>query len=132
MTVALLRRGGVARRDRDDAAAAAGRELHRARGAGVQRVVAAHADALAGLEAAAALADDDLAAGDGLAGEHLHAEALRVRVAAVAGRAEALLVCHYSVSSLVALPPPLPLPPGPTMSVTSMRVRFWRWPVRLR
>src|SRR4051794_1202210 len=94
MTSVLLRRGGVAGRDRDDAAAAAGRELHRARGAGEQRVVAAHADALAGLEAAAALADDDLAAGHGLAGEDLHAEALGVRVAAVAGGAEALLVCH--------------------------------------
>ena len=60
------------------------RELHLAGGAGVQRVVLAHADAVAGLEAAAALADDDLAAGHGLAGEHLHAEALGVRVAAVA------------------------------------------------
>src|SRR3954447_24718295 len=94
MTSVLLRRGGVAGRDRDDPAAAAGGELHRPRGAGVQRVVAAHADALAGPEAAAALADDDLAAGDGLAGEHLHAEALGVRVTAVAGGAEALLVCH--------------------------------------
>jgi hypothetical protein len=71
-------------------------ELHRARRAGVQRVVAAHTDALAGLEATAALAHDDLAAGDGLAGEHLHAEALGVRVAAVAGGAEALLMCHES------------------------------------
>src|SRR3954453_14638332 len=57
----------------------------------------------------------------------LHAGALGVRVAAVAGGAEALLLCHYSPASLLVLPPP-----GPTMSVTSMRVRFWRWPVRLR
>src|SRR5919202_1595864 len=79
---------------RHDAAAAAGRELHGAGRARVERVVAAHAHALAGLEAAAALAHDDLTAGHGLAGEHLHAEALGVRVAAVAGGAEALLVCH--------------------------------------
>src|SRR3954451_10291165 len=124
-----LRRGGAvaARRDRDDAPAAALGELHGAGGTRVQRVVAAHADALAGLEAAAALADDDLAAGHGLTSEHLHPEALGVRVASVAGGAEALLVRHYSPSSLLVLPPP-----GPTMSVTSMRVRFWRWPVRLR
>src|SRR4051794_41925298 len=93
MTRALLGRGAVGRH-RHDAAAAAGRELHGARRAGVQRVVAAHADALAGLEAAAALTDDDLAPGDGLAGEHLHAEAFGVRVAAVAGGAEALLCGH--------------------------------------
>src|SRR4051794_31946384 len=129
MTSVLLRRGGVAGRDRDDAVAAAGRELHRARGAGVQRVVAAHADALAGLEAAAALADDDLAAGDGLAGEHLHAEALRVRVAAVAGRAEALLVCHYSESSFAAA---AFLARGPSIFVTRMRVSSCRWPARRR
>src|SRR3954471_15628163 len=89
----LLRRGAVGRHGHDPAAAA-DRELDGARRAGVQRVVAAHADAVAGLEAAAALADDDLAAGDGLAREHLDAEALGVRVTAVAGRAEALLVCH--------------------------------------
>src|SRR5215210_1088895 len=91
----LLGGGAVAvRDDGDHAAAAAGRELHHPGGAGVQRVVAAHAHALAGAEAAAALAHDDLAAGDDLAGEDLHAEALGVRVAAVAGGAEALLVCH--------------------------------------
>ena len=44
------------------------------------------------------------------------------------------LCAIYSVASSVVsvfCAPPL-LPPGPTMSVTSMRVRFWRWPVRLR
>ena len=80
--------------DGDDAAAAAFAEVDRARGAGVDRVVLADADAVARLEAGAALAHDDLAAGDGLAGEDLHAEALGVRVAAVAGGAEAFLMCH--------------------------------------
>ena len=47
-----------------------------------------------GLKRGAALAHDDLAAGDDLAGEDLHAEALGVGVAAVAAGAEALLVCH--------------------------------------
>ena len=93
------------------------------------RVVAADADAVAGLEARAALADDDLAAGDDLAGEHLHAEALGVRVAAVAGGAEALLVCHYSSSSLGSsafLAGGLRV--SCLISVTSMRVSSWRWP----
>ena len=52
------------------------------------------ADALAGTQARAALAHDDLAAADRLPGERLDAEALRVGVAPVARRAEALLVCH--------------------------------------
>jgi 4'-phosphopantetheinyl transferase len=69
-------------------------ELHDAGGAGVDRVVAADAGAVARLEARAALADDDLAAGHGLPGEHLDAEALGVGVAAVAAGAEALLVRH--------------------------------------
>src|SRR3954464_455511 len=89
--------GGVRRDDGDDAAAAAFAEVDRARGAGVDRVVLADPDAVARLEAGPALTHDDLAAGDGLAGEDLHAEALRVRVAAVAAGAKALLVCHESL-----------------------------------
>src|SRR3954453_19814831 len=88
----------VLREDGDHAAAAALTEVHDARGAGVDRVVLADADAVAGLEAGAALAHDDLAAGDGLAGEDLHAEALRVGVAAVTAGAEAFLVCHESIT----------------------------------
>ena len=88
------RRELLGRQDADDAAAATFREVHGPRRAGVDRVVAADADAVAGLELGAALANDDLAAGHGLAGEHLHAEALGVGVAAVAGGAEALLMCH--------------------------------------
>src|SRR4051794_26427471 len=45
------RRVVAGRLHRDDAAAAAGLELDDARGARVQRVVLAHADAVAGLEA---------------------------------------------------------------------------------
>src|SRR5690606_25729565 len=41
-----------------------------------------------------ALANDDLAGVDGLTAEALHAQVLGVRVAAVAGGASALLVCH--------------------------------------
>ncbi len=54
------------RQHADDAPAPAGRELHGAGGARVERVVLADADAFAGLEAGAALAHDDLAAGHGL------------------------------------------------------------------
>src|ERR1019366_3393338 len=79
---------------RDHAPAAAAAELHGARSLGVDRVVAADADALAGLEAGAALADDDLAAGHGLPGEDLDAEALGVGVTAVTAGAEALLMRH--------------------------------------
>jgi hypothetical protein len=50
---------------------------------GEEGVVLAAADIGAGLELGAALADDDGAAEDGLAGEALDAEALRVGVAAV-------------------------------------------------
>src|SRR3954466_16269740 len=81
-------------RDRDDAAAAAGLELDRAGALGEDRVVLAEAGAVARLEDGAALADDDLAARDDLAGEDLHAEALRVGVAAIAARPETLLMSH--------------------------------------
>src|SRR5437660_604274 len=45
-------------------------------------------------KARAALADDDLAAAHGLAGEHLHAQALGLRVAPVAAGAQSLLMRH--------------------------------------
>src|SRR4051795_9388716 len=82
------------RHDRDHASAPARLELHGAGARGEDRVVLADAHALAGLEASAALAHDDLAAVHDLAGEHLHAEALGVRVAAVAAGAESLLMSH--------------------------------------
>src|SRR5688572_26561133 len=88
--MALLR----LRLDRDHAAAAARGELDHAGTDGEDRVVAAQAHALAGLEAGAALAHDDLAAAHGLTREDLHAEALGVGVAAVAARPEALLMSH--------------------------------------
>src|SRR4051794_14158231 len=84
----------LGRRDRDGAAAAAGLELDRAGALGEDRVVLAEAGAVARLEDGAALADDDLAARDDLAGEDLHAEALRVGVAAIAARPETLLMSH--------------------------------------
>src|SRR5690242_17500936 len=133
--------------DRDDSPAAALGELHRAGRAREERVVLADADTVAGLEAGAPLAHDDLAAGDDLAGEDLHAEAVGVGVAAVAGGAEALLVCHYSSASWLAgaaaasclgaagsLSASAFLAGGLResclISVTSIRVSSWRWPVR--
>src|SRR3954465_15160594 len=92
-------RGLFDRQDGDHATAAAGLEVDRAGTRGEDRVVLADADALAGLEASAALAHDDLAAGYDLAGEDLHAEALGVRVAPVAAGAESLLVSHRFASS---------------------------------
>ena len=64
------------RQDRHDPAAAAGLEVDRARRLGEQGVVLPFTHAVAGLEAGPALAHDDLAAADGLAGEDLHAQAL--------------------------------------------------------
>src|SRR2546429_8583126 len=78
----------------DDAAAAAALELDGAGACGVDRVVLADSHAVARVEPGAALADDDLAAGHGLSGEDLHAEALGVRVAPVAACTETLLFSH--------------------------------------
>jgi large conductance mechanosensitive channel len=80
--------------DRHHAPAAPAGEVHGTRRAREQRVVLADADAVAGLEARAALAHDDLAAGHGLPGEHLDAQALGVGVAAVARRAQTFLMRH--------------------------------------
>ena len=71
-------------------------ELH---GTGDERemgVVAATADADAGVEVRATLADDDLASVDNLAAETLDAKVLGVRVAPVARRRCTLFVCHVS------------------------------------
>src|SRR6476660_6782563 len=74
----------LCRLDRDDAAVAASIvEPHHARDFGEKRVVLAAADVRAGKELRAALPDEDRAARDELAAEALHAEPLRVRVAAV-------------------------------------------------
>src|SRR3954447_26865215 len=80
--------------DADRAALAGGAEVDSAGSGGEDSVVAAEAGALAGPEAGAALADDDLAAGHLLAGEDLDPEHVRVGFAAVAARAEAFLMRH--------------------------------------
>ena len=81
-----------------------------------QRVVAAAADVVAGVEVGAALAEDDLAGLDLLAAEPLHAEALGVGVAAVTAGRRALLVCHGVAYFPVSMP------------VTRSVVRRERWP----
>src|ERR1035441_7075095 len=86
-----------------DAPAPACAELHGARGPRVERVVFADAHAGARLEAGAALAHDDLAAGDALAGKGLDAQALGVGVTAVAARAEPLLMSHLEASPWLRL-----------------------------
>src|SRR5207253_2177702 len=69
-------------------------KLHDAVDLGEESVVATDADVRAGIELRAALADDDRSAADELAGEPLHAEHLRLRVAAVARRALSFFVSH--------------------------------------
>ena len=61
---------------------------------GEERVVAAHAHIHAGVHPGAALTHDDGARGDDLAAEAFDAEALRLRIAAVAGAAACFFVCH--------------------------------------
>src|SRR5439155_20683867 len=80
--------------DRDGAALAARPELDPPVLLGEDRVVAAEPRARAGTEPRPALADDDHPGFDLLAGEDLHAEHLRVRVAPVARGSESFLVCH--------------------------------------
>src|SRR5687767_10068549 len=69
-------------------------ELDLAVDQGEDRVVLADADVEAGNELRAALAEDDGAGGDGLAAVSFYAEVLGVGVAAVAGGAGALFMCH--------------------------------------
>src|SRR5690606_30701780 len=66
-----------------------------------QGVVAAEADAHARIELGAALADVEVAGFDRLATIDLHAEVLRVGVAAVARGTYALLMCHGCFSLLL-------------------------------
>src|SRR5690606_39030847 len=99
------RAGLLRNRDNTDGAAllrTLGRELDLAVDQREQGVVAAEADAHARMELGAALADDDVAGLDGLAAVHLHAQVLRVGVAAVARGAYALFMCHDCVSLLAA------------------------------
>src|SRR5579862_1340870 len=86
---------GRGRHDRDELAAAdPDVKLHRTTLKREQRMVAAHADPVAGVKLGAALAHDDVAGDDDLAAEFLDAEPLTGTVAAVARGAARLLVCH--------------------------------------
>src|SRR5262249_28196075 len=76
--------------DRDQSAVVLGLELHHALGHRVEGVVAADADVLAGPEAVAALAHDDVARADQLAAVTLDSQHLRLAVPPVLGRAHAL------------------------------------------
>src|SRR5439155_5940168 len=104
--------------DADDATFARRPERHCPRPRREDRVVAADARAVAGPEARAALAHDDLAAADRLAREDLDPEHLRVRVAAVAARAKSLLMSHLS--------PPLPSSPPASARLASSPRASWR------
>src|SRR5215210_6322317 len=85
---------GRGRQHVDQLAALALPELHDAGRRGEERVVAAPPDVLAGVEARAALADDDPAGLHRLAVVQLHAEALGVGVTPVAGGTATLGLRH--------------------------------------
>ena len=76
---------------------AAANEFDLAVGDGEQRVVPADADILAGVNARAALAYQNMARLYGLAAEALYAQALALRIAAVARTAACFLVCHIAL-----------------------------------
>src|SRR4051812_43321544 len=80
---------GSVRSERNDACCLAAmltlhRELYLPVDQRIQRVILAEADVVARMDPRSALADDDAAGRDRLAAKGLHAEALRLRVAAVA------------------------------------------------
>src|SRR5205807_1485425 len=89
----------LVRLDRDEALFAARAEGDLAVAHREDRVVLADPGSRAGAEARAALAEEDHPRRHVLAGEELHAEHLRLGVAAVPRRAESLLVCHSYFSS---------------------------------
>src|SRR5947208_11856715 len=62
-----------------------------------QGMILAQADVVARVPLGAALAHDDVAGEDRLSAELLHAEALALTVAAVAGRAACFLMCHVEL-----------------------------------
>src|SRR5438132_2155433 len=90
--------------DVDEAAAPAGAELDLAGGGGEERVVAAPADIVAGVELGAPLTDDDRASGHGGAVEDLHAEPLGRGVTAVAGGTGTLLLRHGETLQPLEIP----------------------------
>ena len=77
-------------------------ELNGAGSEGEQGVVLADAHVVTGVDVRAALTDENLAGLHGLAAVALGAETLGVGITAVAGRAEALLVCHGGTCLLSA------------------------------
>jgi hypothetical protein len=62
-------------------------------------MILAQADVAARVPLGAALTHDDVAGASLLAAEQLHAEALALTVASVAGRAACLLMCHDEIGS---------------------------------
>src|SRR5579859_7318765 len=75
-------------------------ELDHAVRRGIQRMIGAHADVHPSAILSAALADEDVAREHALAAELLDAQALGMRVAAIASAAAGFLVCHSSISSI--------------------------------
>ena len=89
---------GLGTHDVDDLAIAMPAELNATGGRGEKSVVVAPTHVDSGMEMGSALADDNLPGLDDLPAETLDAETLSIGVAAVAGGAAPLLVCHNEVS----------------------------------
>src|SRR5687767_10463231 len=69
-------------------------ELHDSVDQRVDGEISAKSNVAAGMPLRSALADDDVAGDDLLTAELFHAAVLRVAVASVSGRADALFMCH--------------------------------------
>jgi hypothetical protein len=69
-------------------------ELHESIDERVDREIGSEADVAARVPLGAALAHDDVAGDDFLPAELLHAAVLRIAVASVSGRTDALFMCH--------------------------------------
>jgi len=91
-----LRREASVRFDDADALAVFAEvlETDSARDLGKERVILSLANIGTGMNVSAALADDDRAGGDELAGEALYAQPLAVRIAPVLGTAYAFFMSH--------------------------------------
>ncbi|AIY00641.1 hypothetical protein ART_1042 [Arthrobacter sp. PAMC 25486] len=66
-----------------------------------QRVILATADAYAGVEVCAALANDDFASLDNLTAEALYTQVLSVGVTAVASGTRTLFMCHLKMPAFL-------------------------------
>src|SRR5690606_4512078 len=85
-------------------------KLHLAIGGCKQRVIATDTDVFTGVEAGAALTNQDIPSQNLLTAETLHTKALAFRIPSVSGTTTSFLVCHDSFSSGLCTPTQAEMP----------------------